>query len=141
SSRRRHTIFSLDWSSDVCSSDLLQGRPPAGVPGAPLRAEHAGAVPPPRLHLLRRRDGHHDRVLGNRGGGAMSTVEITRVEDIRSGDRVTLIWNRDNDTTVSGVVRTVDDCCRCLEVADRLVCLSRDLDTLAWHVAVDTSEE
>src|SRR5690606_39376884 len=23
SSRRRHTIFSRDWSSDVCSSDLL----------------------------------------------------------------------------------------------------------------------
>src|SRR5256886_7290834 len=24
SSRRRHTIFDCDWSSDVCSSDLLQ---------------------------------------------------------------------------------------------------------------------
>src|SRR5690606_39899701 len=23
-SRRRHTIFSRDWSSDVCSSDLIQ---------------------------------------------------------------------------------------------------------------------
>src|SRR5215475_5257342 len=29
SSRRRHTRFSRDWSSDVCSSDLL---PPAPVP-------------------------------------------------------------------------------------------------------------
>src|SRR5690606_28484132 len=28
SSRRRHTSFSRDWSSDVCSSDLF-GRPPA----------------------------------------------------------------------------------------------------------------
>src|SRR6266511_403551 len=28
SSRRRHTIFSRDWSSDVCSSDL----PPTGIP-------------------------------------------------------------------------------------------------------------
>src|SRR5690606_40170275 len=26
SSRRRHTRFSRDWSSDVCSSDLLAGR-------------------------------------------------------------------------------------------------------------------
>src|SRR5690606_39454306 len=26
SSRRRHTRFSRDWSSDVCSSDLLGGR-------------------------------------------------------------------------------------------------------------------
>src|SRR5690606_39417748 len=25
SSRRRHTRFSRDWSSDVCSSDLLSG--------------------------------------------------------------------------------------------------------------------
>src|SRR5690606_40926149 len=24
SSRRRHTVFSRDWSSDVCSSDLVQ---------------------------------------------------------------------------------------------------------------------
>src|SRR5690606_40119539 len=27
SSRRRHTRFSRDWSSDVCSSDLLLGGP------------------------------------------------------------------------------------------------------------------
>src|SRR5690606_41847955 len=26
SSRRRHTIFSRDWSSDVCSSDLIEER-------------------------------------------------------------------------------------------------------------------
>src|SRR5207302_3205972 len=29
-SRRRHTSFSRDWSSDVCSSDLMNlGQPPA----------------------------------------------------------------------------------------------------------------
>src|SRR5690606_40228765 len=28
SSRRRHTRFSRDWSSDVCSSDLLKERVP-----------------------------------------------------------------------------------------------------------------
>src|SRR5256886_7486102 len=27
SSRRRHTRFDCDWSSDVCSSDLVRGRP------------------------------------------------------------------------------------------------------------------
>src|SRR5690606_41188357 len=32
SSRRRHTRFSRDWSSDVCSSDLLEA---VGVYGAP----------------------------------------------------------------------------------------------------------
>src|SRR5690606_39439858 len=40
SSRRRHTRFSRDWSSDVCSSDLVvrgrsfdQHHPPAGAGG------------------------------------------------------------------------------------------------------------
>src|SRR5215204_2837539 len=33
SSRRRHTISLCDWSSDVCSSDLLGHRPPALVAG------------------------------------------------------------------------------------------------------------
>src|SRR6266511_4755701 len=54
SSRRRHTIFSRDWSSDVCSSDLDVGgeRPLAqlrGFLGDPLaqlleRARPSGAV-------------------------------------------------------------------------------------------------
>src|SRR5688572_31166484 len=30
SSRRRHTIFDCDWSSDVCSSDLSERAPPRG---------------------------------------------------------------------------------------------------------------
>src|SRR2546430_12567367 len=33
SSRRRHTRFDCDWSSDVCSSDLgYMVQPPAGAP-------------------------------------------------------------------------------------------------------------
>src|SRR2546430_12351693 len=32
SSRRRHTRFDCDWSSDVCSSDLGQRRPHVLVP-------------------------------------------------------------------------------------------------------------
>src|SRR2546430_4764002 len=36
SSRRRHTRFDCDWSSDVCSSDLLLGITGAGARGAPL---------------------------------------------------------------------------------------------------------
>src|SRR5207302_7419418 len=45
SSRRRHTRFSRDWSSDVCSSDLVRARARAGEavievmdsgPGVPL---------------------------------------------------------------------------------------------------------
>src|SRR2546430_240954 len=35
SSRRRHTRFDCDWSSDVCSSDLAE-RGLAPIPNAPL---------------------------------------------------------------------------------------------------------
>src|SRR2546430_11807172 len=34
SSRRRHTRFDCDWSSDVCSSDLYSGEVSLLVPGA-----------------------------------------------------------------------------------------------------------
>src|SRR2546430_16608458 len=39
SSRRRHTRFDCDWSSDVCSSDLFGGGVLAQVP---VRTVHAG---------------------------------------------------------------------------------------------------
>src|SRR5690606_534128 len=45
SSRRRHTRFSRDWSSDVCSSDL--------APAAPTRPAGAARVPAPALPLDR----------------------------------------------------------------------------------------
>src|SRR3712207_7452789 len=41
SSRRRHTRYWRDWSSDVCSSDLAHGRPPA-VRGRDRRATGLG---------------------------------------------------------------------------------------------------
>src|SRR2546430_4464430 len=50
SSRRRHTRFDCDWSSDVCSSDLVRGRhvthdvvPDGGVVPGVIRAggQHA----------------------------------------------------------------------------------------------------
>src|SRR5690606_40624448 len=45
SSRRRHTRFSRDWSSDVCSSDLQQvrfllGSPTVSDPMNPLRWDY-----------------------------------------------------------------------------------------------------
>src|SRR5439155_8121437 len=36
SSRRRHTRWPRDWSSDVCSSDLMGSRPPALAAALPL---------------------------------------------------------------------------------------------------------
>src|SRR5256886_13607618 len=48
SSRRRHTRFDCDWSSDVCSSDLLADPRELGIIVAPARlAPAAVAVLPP----------------------------------------------------------------------------------------------
>src|SRR5690606_40153096 len=65
SSRRRHTRFSRDWSSDVCSSDL---RTPRAVARATLQARRPGnVVPSPRRPYLRcfpaRFPPRHDQVL------------------------------------------------------------------------------
>src|SRR5690606_40367449 len=47
SSRRRHTRFSRDWSSDVCSSDLNEcGR---AKPGAEAAVDIAGDTRPAEL--------------------------------------------------------------------------------------------
>src|SRR5207302_5185940 len=59
SSRRRHTRFSRDWSSDVCSSDLDWGRPlsmPTDfddfTPAAMLRYTGRDPLVRNHLHLL-----------------------------------------------------------------------------------------
>src|SRR5690606_40419240 len=51
SSRRRHTRFSRDWSSDVCSSDLPEILPHLGVRVVELR-ERAQAPPALVVGLL-----------------------------------------------------------------------------------------
>src|SRR5256886_7315330 len=43
SSRRRHTRFDCDWSSDVCSSDLVWPVEGAARPGAPQACSHPRA--------------------------------------------------------------------------------------------------
>src|SRR5438477_7489451 len=55
SSRRRHTILTCDWSSDVCSSDLSRPRCSARLfdpgPEENRRAEHRGLEAQRREHL------------------------------------------------------------------------------------------
>src|SRR5690606_40388921 len=50
SSRRRHTRFSRDWSSDVCSSDLAGGAVLDALAGAPW----GSALSPCEINVLRR---------------------------------------------------------------------------------------
>src|SRR6266511_4956096 len=84
SSRRRHTIFSRDWSSDVCSSDLTRARPPRppGRPG-PVRVPGRPACPwtgrPARRGGTRRSPspapaGPRGSRAGPRSGAARSSV-------------------------------------------------------------------
>src|SRR5690606_40560549 len=49
SSRRRHTRFSRDWSSDVCSSDLSSAdhKPRDGLPDRPKPLPAPGRSSPP----------------------------------------------------------------------------------------------
>src|SRR3989475_9432712 len=46
SSRRRHTRFDCDWSSDVCSSDLLTRRAVDAVRGTPAKITHTRKTTP-----------------------------------------------------------------------------------------------
>src|SRR5215217_9360802 len=57
SSRRRHTRYWRDWSSDVCSSDLLEPEPD----------EIGGAGPPDRLEQRRRALEDPGQAEGDRG--------------------------------------------------------------------------
>src|SRR6516225_10226892 len=49
SSRRRHTRLTCDWSSDVCSSDLITGTLPGVIAGSVIRVE---LLPGPRAFDL-----------------------------------------------------------------------------------------
>src|SRR2546430_13355357 len=71
SSRRRHTIFDCDWSSDVCSSDLAEG------------------------HEIEIRDDKHDADLrsvvdwGVSGDGKWLTIRLKpRVSDFGSSNAI-----------------------------------------------------
>src|SRR5688572_14554718 len=76
SSRRRHTRFDCDWSSDVCSSDLELPH---------LRAQgHASVVFSP--------DGRH---LVISSAGVQTRVGTVTVQEIASGNRVSSFQEQD----------------------------------------------
>src|SRR5690606_41162189 len=84
SSRRRHTRFSRDWSSDVCSSDLraLVGARPDEIADT-LEAEHR-IVNVERYRL--------DAVIAVRGAGCQPRAERACLvdsffQDLRSEER------------------------------------------------------
>src|SRR3712207_8768671 len=88
SSRRRHTRYWRDWSSDVCSSDLpgRDGRPARHLrPARPLQPGEAAAG-----RLAVRRD--HGSQEGRRAEAAEGLV-LTRSEERRVGKECRSRWS------------------------------------------------
>src|SRR2546430_3383181 len=77
SSRRRHTRFDCDWSSDVCSSDLLPPhvRDAAEIGEEPLLGEVATGEEV-ALAILTALVGQH-----------VASGDISHVDDVRSEER------------------------------------------------------
>src|SRR5690606_40069152 len=86
SGRRRHTRFSRDWSSDVCSSDLVRAAVPAGVAGIVIRHKAGNLV-------IRQSDGSAELTVratawpGGFGGDPREIVRNIRVEIGRASCR------------------------------------------------------
>src|SRR5690606_40496710 len=84
SSRRRHTRFSRDWSSDVCSSDLAAPAPrrPGGDPD-PLAQRHGGGI------VLREEPAVGGTVVAPDGDRALQRVAwgIGGLDHVRSEER------------------------------------------------------
>src|SRR5690606_40920427 len=71
---RRHTRFSRDWSSDVCSSDLL-----AEWIVLNQQLEKAAPAEVPLLVVLKRYHEHHGKKHTARGG-EMSRIALEKAE-------------------------------------------------------------
>src|SRR3712207_7886711 len=88
SSRRRHTRYWRDWSSDVCSSDLVQRMRRDRILSSTARA-FLGYDPPPGVQLARRpnpRDAYEDaRIFVERWG--------KRSEERRAGKERRSRWS------------------------------------------------
>src|SRR5207302_4780209 len=75
SSRRRHTRFSRDWSSDVCSSDLI-----AVAQAHPNVYLETSAMPyPQRIRDAVRAIGPERVLFGSDGPGCQPALEVDKV--------------------------------------------------------------
>src|SRR3989442_5170237 len=88
SSRRRHTRCGRDWSSDVCSSDLLPVE--AGV----LRCERGGAhVGPPGAHRDQEQVRLHNAQSAREYHSSMAPKIVVRSEERRVGKECRSRWS------------------------------------------------
>src|SRR5690606_39494407 len=91
SSRRRHTRFSRDWSSDVCSSDLWFGTIPVLAQDKEITLEeiYDGTFSQQRMESLRSLNNGTEYMVVNhdRNAGTSSRSEERRVGRERRGRR------------------------------------------------------
>src|SRR5688572_31402499 len=87
SSRRRHTRFDCDWSSDVCSSDLILPPRAAGV--ATIVGDGHRVAPAVAIAALRLATGHLNE-FGMPGRAA--PVALDRSEERRVGKECRSRW-------------------------------------------------
>src|SRR5690606_17566970 len=103
SSRRRHTRFSRDWSSDVCSSDLASFRnggddlvfEPFHMVWIHARLQHAGAPDSDQVVALVGMRGRDQRVIdaefGRQGLADIDDVRIHKSDGVDRDQRYAMI--------------------------------------------------
>src|SRR5690625_528603 len=83
SSRRRHTRWPRDWSSDVCSSDLSAHESQPGrslVPGCPATPDRRASPLFPNLFCLRRLDVPLRLIVPGREKGACLSQSFCKAD-------------------------------------------------------------
>src|SRR2546430_7909390 len=89
SSRRRHTRFDCDWSSDVCSSDLCPGRSSwLGTASSSANGSHG--------RLTRKRElcsGGHPANRGPDSSAHLAHGSVSRSEERRVGKECRSRWS------------------------------------------------
>src|SRR5256886_6201721 len=132
SSRRRHTRFDCDWSSDVCSSDLVPA-PRADGP-EPWRALGRARDRRPRAPALRLTNSAHGRAVdcyssGRRPGPAPR--ETGRVDPSRQGARMIKPY------TAVGLIPTVRGIRKRKDIKINLDRLSHLVKAASWLSSLD----
>src|SRR5690606_14346296 len=86
SSRRRHTRFSRDWSSDVCSSDLTRSGVIAGASGAKLLEVYS----PQRPDYLQKAGVEAPESVQSLKNTTKANIEAGKVHDLYDMQRTNL---------------------------------------------------
>src|SRR3712207_2116529 len=111
SSRRRHTRYWRDWSSDVCSSDLVPARASrGGEADLGLEAAGRGGGESERAAVgLGDRVDDREAQAGAAAAGAVEALErLGQAGERRQGDRVAAVADDESRFVTAAVDRDVD---------------------------------